>query len=310
MSDAQAPNFDTSDAPTVREITITRVFDAPVDRVWAAFTEPDELTKWYGPLGFTCPSAEFDPRSGGAFKIIMRGPDGQDYPDEGTVEEIDPPTRLVLSHAPTAHDGTSLMQARTTMTFVEREGKTEFTLRARGEALTPEAVPMLGGMEAGWAQSLRKLDDVFTGAEDRQILTMKMLQAPREKVWAALTDPDALSQWFGPDGFTLTTRSFDLRVGGKWDFTMHGPDGTDYENLVTFEQIDPPTRLSGLHASPAEDEMPSFRESVDLDEMLGMTILTLKAVFDSAEERDFSAEKSGAIEGAEQHLARLEAFLA
>src|SRR5262245_61006115 len=80
-------------------------------------------------------------------------------------------------------------------------------------------------------------------SDPRAMVGMREFDAPRELVWTAWTDPKHLSQWWGPDGFTTTTSAFDMRPGGVWRFVMHGPDGRDYENRVTFDEIVKPERL-------------------------------------------------------------------
>ena len=76
---------------------------------------------------------------------------------------------------------------------------------------------------------------------DREIIVTRVYDAPRELVFDAFTDPKHLSQWWGPRGFTTTTHSMDFRVGGEWRYTMHGPDGTDYKNLMVYHEINRPS---------------------------------------------------------------------
>src|SRR5215469_11779411 len=71
----------------------------------------------------------------------------------------------------------------------------------------------------------------------RSIVTTRIIDAPRTLVFEAWTDPKHLAQWWGPNGFSTTTSSFDMRPGGVWRFVMHGPDGRDYQNHVTFEEV-------------------------------------------------------------------------
>jgi uncharacterized protein YndB with AHSA1/START domain len=291
-----------------REITITRLLDVPRELVFDAFTVAEHIARWWGPEGFGVSSAESDARVGGAFAIVMTGPDGAEYPMRGVYRVLDPPARLVAESTAIDRDGRALLEAVTTVTLADRDGKTEITLHARAVALVPEAFPMLGGMEAGWRQSLRCLDDVLTGAVDRQIVLTRMLQAPRERVFEAFTTRDQVERWWGPDGFSLTIDEMDVRPGGVWRFTMHGPDGTDYPNEVTYEELSPPELIVYTHTSPDADH-PSFRTTVALDEMMGMTVLTMKGVFESAEARDFVIQTYHAIEGGNQTLGRLEAFL-
>src|SRR5579884_4127269 len=83
--------------------------------------------------------------------------------------------------------------------------------------------------------------------DPRIIVGMREFDAPRALVFSAWTDPKHLAQWWGPNGFTTTTSSFDMRPGGVWRFVMHGPDGRDYQNRITFEEIVPPERLVYRH---------------------------------------------------------------
>src|ERR1700710_809704 len=82
---------------------------------------------------------------------------------------------------------------------------------------------------------------------DREILISRVISAPRELVFEAFTEVRHLSRWWGPEGFTTTTRSFEFRVGGEWDFVLHGPDGTDYQEWISWTEIAPPERIEFLH---------------------------------------------------------------
>ena len=294
---------------TSREISITRMIDAPCDLVFKAWTDREHLARWWGPEGFTAPSVESDPRPGGTLTIVMRGPDGVDYPMSGVYREVEPPHRLVTEVTASGPDGRSALEAVTTLTLVDHGGKTELTVHERAVALIPEAGPMLGGMEVGMVQSLRKLDDVLTGAMDRQIVLMRMLEAPRERVFEVWTTPEHLQHWYGPDGFTLTTHEMDVRPGGVWRFTMHGPDGVDYSNELIYDQVIAPELLSYEHRSSPDADDPAFRGSATFDEFMGMTILTMRMVFETAAERDETVEKYNAVEGGNQTLDRLVAYL-
>jgi uncharacterized protein YndB with AHSA1/START domain len=297
-----------SDA-TSHEISITRIIDAPRDLVFKAWTEAEQLAKWFGPEGFTVPSAESDPKPGGAFSLVMRGPDGSDNALTGVYREFDPPRRLVTEATASAPDGTPALEAVTTVTFSDHDGKTELTVHERATALIPDAGPMLGGMEVGILQSLRRLDDVLTGAVDRQIVLTRMYEAPREAVFDAFTAEKHLQHWWGPDGFTITSDEFDVRPGGVWRFTMHGPDGVDYPNVIVYRDISRPELLSYEHTAGPDSDDPGFEVTTTFDEYLSMTILTMRMVFANAGDRDTVVEKYHAVEGGNQTLDRLGTFL-
>jgi len=141
-----------------RELTITRVFNAPREVVFKAWTDPKQLAEWWGPKGFTNPVCEVDPKPGGALKIVMRAPDGAEYPMKGVFREIVPPSRLVFTNIAVDKDGNHIIEGLTTVTFAEEGGKTKLTLQTRGVAVVDYAAAYLNGMEAGWTQSLEKLE--------------------------------------------------------------------------------------------------------------------------------------------------------
>jgi uncharacterized protein YndB with AHSA1/START domain len=120
---------------------------------------------------------------------------------------------------------------------------------------------------------------------DREIVVVRTIQGPRDLVFEAYTDVSHLSQWWGPDGFTTTTLSFDFRPGGVWDFVMHGPDGTDYPNWIEWLEIVPPERIVLVHGERAHDPR-AFVTTFTLIERDGATEVTLRAVFLTKEQRD------------------------
>jgi uncharacterized protein YndB with AHSA1/START domain len=148
------------DAPAQREVTLTRVFDAPPQLVWKAWTEPRHMAQWWGPKGFTNPVCELDLRESGAIRIHMRGPNGAVYPMTGNFEEIVPLKRLVFTTVARDLDGNPLLEGKTTVTFEDVGGKTKLTIHSRAVGIAPVAPQMLAGMEMGWTQSLDKLAEL------------------------------------------------------------------------------------------------------------------------------------------------------
>src|ERR1700722_2342504 len=144
---------------------------------------------------------------------------------------------------------------------------------------------------------------------DREIVISRVISAPRELVFEAFTRVRHLSRWWGPEGFTTTTRSFEFRVGGAWDFVMHGPDGTDYQEWITWREIVQPERIALGHGNSRD--APNAFESVLAFEPAGQqTRVVMRAVFPTKELRDEAAEKYHAIEGGEQTLRNLAAYVA
>jgi uncharacterized protein YndB with AHSA1/START domain len=151
-------NNNPTEAHANREVVIMRVLDAPRSVVFKAWTDPKHVAQWWGPDGFTNPVCEMDVRPRGAIRIHMRGPDGTVYPMTGVYQEIIEPERLVFTAAALDEKGNPLFEVLSTVTFSEQGGKTTLTLQARVVKSAAGAAPYLSGMEAGWTQSLERLE--------------------------------------------------------------------------------------------------------------------------------------------------------
>jgi len=141
-------------------VTLTRVYDAPRDLMWRAWTDPKHMAQWFGPRGFTSSVPELDVRVGGNLRIVMHGPDGNDYPMKGVFREVVPPERLVFSNIAVDNDGNHLLEGETTVILEAQGAKTKLTLRTYAKGLVPMAPQMLAGTEAGWSQSLDKMEEL------------------------------------------------------------------------------------------------------------------------------------------------------
>jgi len=153
-------------------------------------------------------------------------------------------------------------------------------------------------------------DRLDLDSDPRSIIGMREFDAPRELVFAAFTDPKHLAQWWGPDGFTTTTSSFDMRPGGVWRFVMHGPDGRDYQNRIIYEDIVPNERIVYRHGGGADVEPVQFRQTIVFEDLGGRTRITWRGDFPSGAERDRVIREYGADKGLVQTLARLAEYVA
>jgi len=143
---------------------------------------------------------------------------------------------------------------------------------------------------------------------EREIVISRVIGARRELVFAAFTEVRHLSRWWGPEGFTTTTRSFEFHVGGEWIFVMHGPDGTDYPEWISWTEIAPPERIALLHGESRGD--PNAFESILTFAPEGAaTRLEMRTVFPTKEQRDQAVEKYHAVEGGQQTLSHLAAYV-
>lgn len=145
-----------------------------------------------------------------------------------------------------------------------------------------------------------------TNESERELVLQRELPFKRELIWKAMTEPDHVNRWWGPDGFRNERVSMDFRVGGSWTFDMVGPDGTRYPNHSVFKEITPPSRLVYDHG---DGQRIWFEASITLQEAGSGTLLILRQLYPSKESRDEVIEKFGAVEGGKQHLAKLEAYL-
>jgi uncharacterized protein YndB with AHSA1/START domain len=141
-------------------------------------------------------------------------------------------------------------------------------------------------------------------AAQNEIVATRVFDAPRDLVWRMWTDPKHVVHWWGPNGFRNTIHEMDVRPGGVWRFIMHGPDGTDYQNKVVYNEVVKPSRLAYRHVSG-----PVFDAFVDFIDRGGKTEVSMRMVFESAALRDKVAEEFGAVEGLNQTLGRLDAML-
>lgn len=140
-------------------------------------------------------------------------------------------------------------------------------------------------------------------AAEVEIVSTRVLGAPRDVVFEAFSDPDRLVQWWGPAGFTNTFSEFDLRPGGAWRFVMHGPDGTVYELAKDFVEVVRPERIVLQHLQP----MHRFRMTMIFTEQSRGTELTWRMLFEATE--DPRALERFIVEANEQNFDRLERYL-
>ena len=151
---------------------------------------------------------------------------------------------------------------------------------------------------------------------DRDFIMTRLLDAPRDLVFEAWTRPEHVAKWWGPDGFTTTIKEMNVKPGGVWRYIMHGPDGTDFANKVVYHEVMRPERLVYSHGwddevAPMEGfkDFKDFEVTVTFEKEGNKTRVTMHSVFPSAEQFRKVVEQYGAIEGAKQHIARLEAYL-
>jgi uncharacterized protein YndB with AHSA1/START domain len=224
-----------------REISATRVFDAPRDVVWMMFTEPKHIANWWGPNGFTNTIHDMDVRPGGSWNFIMHGPDGRDYVNKVVYREVVKPERLVYDHVsgPTHH-------VRITFAALGAE-KTEVTFRMTFETaeLRNKVATEFGAVD-GLQQNLQRLVTELEGQRSstgRAFVISRTFDAPRDLMWRLWTDSDHLGRWFGPKGVKIFHSRNELRPGGVYHYGLENPDGSRYWGKWIYREIVEPERL-------------------------------------------------------------------
>jgi uncharacterized protein YndB with AHSA1/START domain len=304
--------------PDGRQLGITRVFDAPRELVFKVWTDPARIPHWWGPAYLKTIVEKMNVRLGGEWHFIQHSPDGKEHVFHGVFLEIVPPARLVQTFL---YKGAPGHQAVVTVTFEEVDGKTRVTSATRFQTAGELDEFIDAGAKGGMGESMNRVEELLfqlqkndapSASSDREIVISRLLDAPRELVWQAMTSPQHIENWWGPRGFTTTIEKMDVRVGGEWKHLMRGPDGTEYPNESVFTEVVAPKRISFSHSGGRKGApVVPFEATWTFDEPEpDKTKVTIRMVFPTAKDRDMIVREYGAIEGGKQTLARLGELMA
>lgn len=141
--------------------------------------------------------------------------------------------------------------------------------------------------------------------KDRELLITRVLNAPIDLVWEAWTKPEHIAKWWGPNGFTNTITTMDIKPGGEWNLVMHGPDGTDYENQSIFKEVILHKKIVYQHVSP-----PCFTSTIEFEAQGEQTHLKWHMLFESHEQFIQVVKTFKADEGLKQNIEKLNNYLA
>ena len=153
-------------------------------------------------------------------------------------------------------------------------------------------------------------NSVETIIQGNKVTYKRYFDVPIDLAFEAWSTQAHLEQWWGPDGFTITTKSMDFSNGGIWDFIMHGSDGHDYKNKIQFTEIKKPHHIYYKHLGDGEGSKDvDFLAKIIFEEAGEGTNLTLEQIFQSKEELERVDKKYHAIEGAKQHIGNFGKYL-
>lgn len=147
------------------------------------------------------------------------------------------------------------------------------------------------------------MENIDTDIETRSFHIARLLNAPVEKVWQAWINPEQIAQWWGPEGFTNDIQVMDMRPGGEWRLTMHGPDGKRYPNKSIFGEIIPLKKIVFQHFNP------DYLATILFEPKGGQTLLRWTMVFPTEELFETVVKVFKADKGLEQNVTKLEAYL-
>lgn len=158
---------------------------------------------------------------------------------------------------------------------------------------------------------MHNIPEDVSPAADREMVVSRLIDAPAALVFNAWIQPRQLEQWWGPNGFKNTVHEMDVQEGGITRLVMHGPDGIDYPNKFVYSSIEAARRLAYMHSddSDSDNDASEFGVSVLFDDRNNQTLVTMRALFKTAAERDRVVQEYDAIAGANQTLERLARFL-
>ncbi len=284
-----------------REISITRLVNAPRELVWEVWTNPEHIRHWWGPSGFYSTIFEMDVRPGGNWEFILHGPDGRDYKNKSVYVIVQKPEKLVYDHV-------SGPVFRFTALFTEQGDQTQITIQMLFESadLRDKVVKEFNAVE-GLIQNVEKMKTYLAqGFPAGELVFTRIIRAPRELVFKAWTDPRMLSKWWGPNGFTNPVCELEAVPHGRIYIDMKSPGGTLYPMDGEVLEIIPPEKLVFTSAAldQQQQRLLEVRNTLTLEETDGNTRLSLHVKV-SGMRPEGKQHLKGMTEGWSQSLERL-----
>ncbi|MGX1702208.1 SRPBCC family protein [Microbacterium sp. NPDC055357] len=323
------PVTDVTTDPEALTMTLTADFDAPVERVWSAFTDPSQLERFWGPPGWPATFPTFDLTVGGRAVYTMTSPQGEKSSGSWEFLEIDEPRGFTVLDNFVNEDGAPL-EGMPAMRVVFRFEPTETGSRLinttyfdSADAL--EQVVAFGAVE-GSTMAINQLDRVLQGLreyaagkgtrteilDDTHVRITRLIEGPRELVWRAHTEPDLIRQWMlGPDGWQMSVCDVDPAVGGRYRYEWEPLPGTEGERFGFDGEtvLSEPPRRGVTTEHMTGTDYPSTLNDLQLEEEDGATLITTLIEYPDSATRDMVLA-TGMADGMESSYARLERVLA
>ncbi len=223
------------------ELSLTRIYDAPVKAVWEAWTDPKQAAKWWGPRGFTITTHSKELKPGGIWHYTMHGPDGVDYPNKTLYFEVEKYAKLVYDHG--GNDEQKPL-FKVTVLFSENLGKTtmEMTMAFATEEVAKESAKFIktAGGNATWDRLAEYLE--VESSKKEIFVINRSFNTSIENMYEMWTNPEHFSKWLAPTGFNMTFIRSDIRPGGSTFYYMDGA-GPKMYGRANYLEMKKPTRL-------------------------------------------------------------------
>lgn len=277
-------------------INIERVFNAPIKLVWRAWTEPNYIKQWWGPDGFTTTIHKMEIKTGGEWLLTMHGPDGTDYENVSVFDEIITEQKIVYTHE-------SEPKFTTTVLFYAEGDKTRINwTMVFDSAESLRNVVENYGADKGLDQNMNKLEvfianmdnstlekTKYTAHTDKKQLEIeRVFNAGIDMVWRAWTEPEILDQWWAPKPWKTVTHSMDFKAGGRWLYSMNGPEGEQHKCSADYKTVTPKQNYTAADAFCDENwnptpDMPNTNWDVSFKDNGNTTIVNIIATYPTKE---------------------------
>ena len=323
------PVTDVTTDPEALTMTLTADFDAPVERLWSAFTDPAQLERFWGPPGWPASFPTFEFTVGGRAVYYMTSPQGEKSYGSWEFLEIDAPRGFTVLDNFANEDGAPLEGMpvmRVVFTFEPTAtGSRMVNVSHFASADALQQVVDFGAVE-GSTKAINQLDRVLEGLrayaagkgtqteilDDTHVRITRLIEGPIDLVWRAHQEPELLEKWMlGPDGWRMTVCEVDPAVGGRYRYAWEPAEGTEgqpfgFDGETVLSEA-PRRAVTTEHMTGTE--YPSTLNDLNLYEEDGATLITLLIEYPDKETRDIVLA-TGMTEGMETSYARLEGVLA